>query len=173
MRLGAKHQNQFQIVHADFSGGLNTSTSVDGIVENQLARATNVEVDHAMGKLKTVAGTIDVLKFENFIGAAYDEINRKLLLFDKDKKVYAFNLKTNEISDALGTLSGELYPICASWEDGLLIATGGKLQYFNGENLLATRKLGWRIATTNRAEFSLRRAIRTAAIRLLKWRANL
>lgn len=136
MRLGVKHQNQFQIVHADFSGGLNTSTSVDGIAENQLARATNVEVDHATGKLKTVAGTIDVLSFENLFGAAYDEINRKLLLFNKDKKVYAFDLKTNEVSDALGTLSGELYPICASWEDGILIATGGKLQYFNGENLL-------------------------------------
>ena len=44
MKLGFKHENQFQIVHADFSGGLNTSTSVDGILENQLARATNLEV---------------------------------------------------------------------------------------------------------------------------------
>ena len=59
MRLGVKHQNQFQIVHADFSGGLNTSTSSDGIAENQLARAVNVEVDHATGKLRTVAGTIE------------------------------------------------------------------------------------------------------------------
>ena len=136
MRLGVKHQNQFQIVHADFSGGLNTSTSVDGIAENQLARATNVEVDHATGKLKTVAGTIDVLKFENLLGAAYDDINRKLLLFDADKKVYAFDFKANTTSDELGTLSGELYPICTSWEDGLLIASGGKLQYFNGAELV-------------------------------------
>lgn len=77
-----------------------------------------------------------MLKFEKIIGAAYDEINQKLLLFDKDKKVYVFNLKTNEISNALGTLSGELYPICTSWENGLLIATGGKLQYFNEAALL-------------------------------------
>ena len=136
MRLGVKHQNQFQIVHADFSGGLNTSTSVDGIAENQLARATNVEVDHATGKLKTVAGTIDVLKVENLFGAAYDEINQKFLLVDKAKLVYVFDHKTNALSNAIGVLSGTLYPICTSWEDGLLIASGGKLQYFNGENLL-------------------------------------
>lgn len=136
MRLGVKHQNQFQIVHADFSGGLNTSTSVDGIAENQLARATNVEVDHATGKLKTVAGTIDVLKVENLFGAAYDEINQKFLLVDKAKLVYVFDHKTNALSNAIGVLSGTLYPICTSWEDGLLIASGGKLQYFNGIELI-------------------------------------
>lgn len=136
MRLGVKHQNQFQIVHADFSGGLNTSTSVDGIAENQLARATNVEVDHATGKLKTVAGTIDVLKVENLFGAAYDEINKKFLLVDKAKLVYVFDHKTNALSNAIGVLSGTLYPICTSWEDGLLIASGGKLQYFNGIELI-------------------------------------
>lgn len=136
MRLGVKHENQFQIVHADFSGGLNTSASVDGIADNQLARATNVEVDHATGKLKTVAGTVDVLEFPNLFAAAYDEINRKILLVDEDKKIYAFDPETNTLSSSLGILSGDLYPICASWESGILIASGGKLQYFNGTQLI-------------------------------------
>ena len=136
MKRGVKHENQFQIVHADFSGGLNTSASVDGIADNQLARAVNVEVDHATGKLKTVAGTVDVLDFPNLFAAAYDEINRKILLVDEDKRVYAYDLDTNTISNALGILSGNLYPICASWEDGLLIASGGALQYFNGTQLI-------------------------------------
>ena len=136
MRLGVKHENQFQIVHADFSGGLNTSTSVDGIAENQLARTINLEVDHATGKLKTVAGTIDLLKFENLFAAMYDEISRKLLLVNKDKKIFAFDLETNILGEELGTLSEDLYPICTSWEDGLLIASGGKHQYFNEENLI-------------------------------------
>ena len=136
MKRGVKHENQFQIVHADFSGGLNTSASVDGIADNQLARAVNVEVDHATGKLKTVAGTVDVLDFPNLFAAAYDEINRKILLVDEDKRVYAYDLDANTISNALGILSGDLYPICASWEDGLLLASNGKLQYFNGTQLI-------------------------------------
>ncbi len=136
MRLGVKHQNQKPIIRADFSGGLNTSTNVDGISENQLSVAVNVEVDHATGRLRTVAGTVDILRFENIFAALYDEINKKLLIVRTDKKVFALDIVTLKISELLGTLSGELYPFPASWENGLLIASGGKLQYFNGEELL-------------------------------------
>lgn len=134
MRLGVKHQNQQPIVRADFSGGLNTTANVDGIKENQLAVAINVEVDHATGRLKTVAGTTDILQFDNIFAAMYDEINHVLLLVKDDKTVYAVNSQLG-ISESLGTLSGNLYPKTASWEDGLLIASGSKLQYFNGAEL--------------------------------------
>ena len=133
MRLGAKHENQIQIVYADFSGGLNTSTSVDGISENQLAQTVNLEVDHATGKLKSVSGTSDLLQFPNIFAAMYDAINQRLLLIDADKVVWC---ATSAGWITIGTLSGELYPITASWEDGLLIASGGKLQYFNGNALV-------------------------------------
>lgn len=135
MRLGTKHQNPFQVVRYDFSGGLNTSVSVDGIAENQLAIASNVEVDHATGKLRTVAGTRVLRNIENLFAAMYDAINKVLLLVKTDKTVYLFNPETKEISGVLGILSGDLYPISASWEDGLLIASGGKLQYYNGKTL--------------------------------------
>ena len=135
MRLGTKHQNQFQIVFADFSGGLNTSESMDGIAENQLAIAANVEVDQTSGKLKTVAGTRILRKVEALWAAMYDDINKVLLLVKEDKKVYALDLVNDILSDELGALSGDLYPITTSWEDGLLIASGGKLQYYNGETL--------------------------------------
>ena len=133
MKLGVKHQNQQTLVRANFSGGLNTSANVDGIAENQLSVAVNVEVDHATGRLKTVAGTTDILFLDNIFAAMYDEINATALIVTTDKTVYATDFSTVKI---LGSLSGNLYPISASWEDGLLIATGGKLQYFNGENLV-------------------------------------
>ena len=133
MQLTTKHQNQQTLVRADFSGGLNTSANVDGIAENQLSVAVNVEVDHATGRLKTVAGTTDILFLENIFAAMYDEINKTLLLVTADKTVYATDLNTVR---TLGRLNGNLYPISASWEDGLLIASGDKLQYFNGESLL-------------------------------------
>ena len=135
MKLSTKHgEAQTTVVRADFSGGLNTTANVDGIAENQLSLALNVEVDHATGRLRTVAGTTDVLKFADIFAAAYDEINRKLLLVTQDRKVFAVS-EDETISDALGTLSGNLYPISTSWEDGLLLASGGKLQYFNGTTL--------------------------------------
>lgn len=133
MQLGVKHQKQQTIIRADFSGGLNTSSNVEGIAENQLSVAVNVEVDHATGRLKTVAGTSDVMLFENIFAAMYDEINGKLLLVTTDKTVYATDLSS---TTTLGRLSGSLYPVCTAWEDGLLIASGDKLQYFNGTNLL-------------------------------------
>ena len=135
MKLSTKHTNQQQIVRADFSGGLNTSSTTDSIAENQLANAVNVEIDSATGRLKTVAGTIDLLAFPNIFAAVYDEINRKLLLVTGDKKIYAADLVEGEISDELGELSGDLYPTSTRWEDGVLIAAGGKLQYFNGTEL--------------------------------------
>ena len=167
MRLGVKHANQQPIVRADFSGGLNTTANVDGIAENQLAVAVNVEVDHSTGRLKTVAGTTNLFftPFENVTAALYDEINRRLLIVTADRKVYLVTLSAKiyhnreliyegdprlwadfeiparaevEIDPAftlLGTLSGGLYPVATPWEDGLLIASGSKLQYFNGTAL--------------------------------------
>lgn len=133
MRLGVKHQNQQPIVRADFSGGLNTSTNVDGIAENQLSVAVNVETDTATGKLKTVAGTEDLLYFPNIFAAMYDEINKALLLVASDRTVWFVN---GLITTTVGYLSGILYPVCATWESGILIASGGQLQYFNGVNLI-------------------------------------
>lgn len=72
MKLGVKHANQTPIVRADFSGGLNTSSTTDSIAENQLANAVNVEIDSANGRLKTVAGTVDVLNFADIFATAYD-----------------------------------------------------------------------------------------------------
>lgn len=134
MRLGVKHQNQQAVAFEDFSGGLNTSTSASGISKNQLSAAVNVEVDHATGRLKTVAGTTDILSFGKIFAAAYDTINDLLLLVKENKKVYTVDSARN-VRGSFGKLSGDLYPICTSWEDGLLIASGGKLQYFNGATL--------------------------------------
>ena len=136
MRLGAKHQNQREVVFSNFAGGLNTSSNLDGLAENQLADALNVEVDTANGRLKTVAGTVDLLDFENIFAGIYDEINDRLLLIKDDKSVYEVNLNTNKVIGKVGTLSGDMYPISTRWENGVLLASGGKLQYFNGTELV-------------------------------------
>ena len=135
MILSAKHQNQQPLTLIDFSGGLNTSSTLDDVASNQLSYAVNVEIDSASGRLKTVAGTRDILNFENIFAAVYDEINEVLLIVDTDRKVYVIDFAGDEDGAAIGTLSGDLYPVAAPWEDGVLLASGGKLQYYDGKIL--------------------------------------
>ena len=130
MKIFNKHQkpDPVVIVREDFSGGLNLTFNADGIAENQLIVAENVEAERNTGRLKTVAGTVDVLNsnFEIF-AALYDGINKIILLVYTDKSVRIFNPKLGTFSNSIGTLNGNLYPVAENWEDGILIASGGKL----------------------------------------------
>ena len=135
MKLYGKHgEQQTVIAKADFTGGLNTSAQVDGIAENQLADVLNMEIEVATGKLQTVAGTVDILESENIFAAMYDSVNEVVMLVKNDRQVYFTDFEGN-FSYSLGTLTGNLYPKYAQWEDGIIISSGGKLQYFNGEEL--------------------------------------
>jgi len=133
--LSTKHARQQQLSMVDFSGGLNTTTSMAGLEQNQLYDVLNMELDSVTNRLKTVAGTVDVLSIANktIVAGAWDGINKKFILVDDAKKVYVSDL--TGITE-LGSLTGTLYPICANWESGLLIASGGKLQYYNGSALV-------------------------------------
>lgn len=137
MILSSKHGERQQVkILADFSGGLNTASSVEEIAENQLAEIVNMEIDAATGKLKTVAGTIDILQSENIFAAMYDSINFLILLVKNDKKIFLADFAGNISSVEIGKLSGNLYPKYCAWESGILIASGGALQYFNGADLI-------------------------------------
>lgn len=138
MILGVKHSTQQVTVKADFTGGLNTSASAEGIAENQLSQCVNMEIEKTSGRLKTVGGTEDVFNAEGWeiAAAMYDVINGVVLLVDTEKGVRVLNPETWEAGESIGTLTGNLAPKYASWEDGILIASGGKLQYYNGSGLV-------------------------------------
>ncbi len=137
MKLSTKHGEQQQtVIRADFTGGLNTSMAVEDVAENQLARVLNMEVDHTNGKLRTVSGTRDILSTPDIFAAIYDLINGVMLIVKDDRQIYLADFDGNIGANSLGRLSGELYPKYFPWGDGCLIASGGKLQYFNGANLL-------------------------------------
>lgn len=139
MRLATKHANQQNLMLSDFTGGLNTSCQEEMIADNELADVLNMEIDSNSRLLKTVQGTktVYVLK-ENedgeteyeFKSAAFDIINNALILFTDDGRIFA----TTNFEDVkqVGTLTGTGDVITAMWEDGLLIASGGKLQYVKG-----------------------------------------
>lgn len=131
MRPSTKHQNQQTVMLADFTGGLNTSVSDEMINQTEMSRLVNLEISKS-GKLRTVQGTRDLtedlseLLESDIKAAAWDDINDVLLLFCKDGKAYA--LDDNRVYH-IGTLTGEEEPITVNWEDGILVASGGHLQY--------------------------------------------
>ena len=139
LRLASKHANQQIVSRADFSGGLNTSSAIEMIADNELADCVNMDVDQATRLLKTVSGTETIYKPGYTIAhAIFDKINNVFLLVDTDRKVYRSDLKSS--SQALGTLNGKLIPKYTEWEDGVLIAAGGSLQYYNGTDLTTIEK---------------------------------
>lgn len=137
MRLASKHgENHQSIIKGDFTGGLNTSMSAEDIAENQLADVLNMEVDHNSAKLRTVAGTIDILQTPKICAAIHDLINGVILVVKTDRQIYLADFDGHISRNSIGKLTGRLYPKYAAWENGVLIASGGQLQYFNGSRLV-------------------------------------
>lgn len=131
MRPSTKHQNQKPKMLADFSGGLNTAVSDEMIAENQMSFLVNLEVDSG-GKLRTVRGTEEILDVRQFItsdikAAAWDDINKVLLLFCQDGNTYA--MYDDATFEHIGVLNGDEEVSTVNWEDGVLVASGGYLQY--------------------------------------------
>lgn len=129
MRLANKHANVQNIRYSDFSGGLNTTDAVENIADNELSQAVNVEI--YKGQLKTVAGNKAVYKDTSVTldGIIYDSIEDKILLVDTSHKIY---LLDDDKLTSKGTLTGAAEVQYAAWEDGVIIASGGKLQYYHG-----------------------------------------
>lgn len=142
MRIGCKHSNQQTIRYADFSGGLNTSVAQEMIAANELAVCENMDVDTSTGLLKVVDGNERILTppagttFQRLI---YDIINKTFLVVCDNHKLYKADLTAKTITE-IGTLTGTAYPVYASWESGVLIASGGLLQYYNGSALTTLDK---------------------------------
>ena len=132
MRISSEHANQQTVRFSDFSGGLNTTDAPESIAENELSRSINVEIYN--GQLKTVAGDRAVYKSSDisFNNIIYDAIESKMLLTDIDRNVY---LLEDGTLTSKGTLTGKSEVQYAAWEDGVLIASGGKLQYYHGGTL--------------------------------------
>lgn len=140
MRLGDKHRTTRHVVISDFSGGLNTAAAQEMLKENELWRCENMDVDHNSGLLRVVDGNERVLSAPEgttYRALLYDRVNDGYLAVDAKGAVYRPSLTSEkpELGASIGMLTGKEFPVSAPWEDGLLIASGGQLQYFNGKEL--------------------------------------
>lgn len=144
MRRSTKHANQQSVEFKDFSGGLNTTNAIEVIQPNELNRCVNFEL---MGNLlRTVSGTRPIYTTDtlHFTDITYDIINDLLLVCTVEyndagtvtgRKLYTIKTDGTELTER-GSITGTIQPGFASWENGVLIASGAKLQYWNGENLI-------------------------------------
>lgn len=141
MRLSNKHANAQIVSYSDFSGGLNTSNAAEMIQPNELAKCINLEADKSTGLLRTVAGTNPVYINENmtFDYLMYDSIGDNILLTDSDRNIYKLVVAAENKSvwdlEKAGTLEGTGDVSYVAWEDGIVIAGGGRLQYFHNDTL--------------------------------------
>ena len=140
MRIGCAHNGQQTIERHDFLGGINSSAAVEMIADNQMSVCENLEPDQSTGLLKTVDGAEAVFQttFDIYSGS-YDKVNNKHVIFSSEvnggsvsHNVYVTDLTTIE---KVGTLSGPYRPVTCLWDKGILIASGGHLQYLAGTSL--------------------------------------
>lgn len=143
MRLSNKHANVQAVDYMDFTGGLNIAKAIETIEFNELGRCINLELNG--NQLQTVSGTAVLLTDEtiHFTDCTYDTINSLIVLcgieYDENEVMtgrYVYTVKTDGTDlTKRGTLTGDITPGFAVWESGVLIASGGKLQYWNGTTL--------------------------------------
>ena len=147
MNLSSKHQQNI-VSYGDFTGGLNTTTVPDMIADNQMADCVNMEFNRTTGALQTCCGTATVFQCPDNITIDklfYDEVNNVFLFTDKNtKSVYKsclVDMSGTHIYDRekVGSLSGNKSPTAVMWDNGLIIASGGRLQYWNGTELTTIR----------------------------------
>ena len=143
MNLSSKHQQNI-VTYGDFTGGLNTTTVPDMIADNQMAECVNMEFNITTGALQTCCGTALVFQAPENITIDrlfYDVINNVFLFTDKNTKfVYKsclVDVNGTSIYDRekVGVLTGDRTPTAVMWDNGLIIASGGRLQYWNGTTL--------------------------------------
>lgn len=142
MRLSSKSEGDRVIRRGDFHGGLNTITVPEMIADNQLAECVNMDFNKSTGALQTSSGSITIFKTPanvKLTDCFYDKINNIFIVVDSNRNIYKTHL-IDMVGDGtdfvrIGSLNGDKKPMAVMWEHGLLIASGGKLQYWTGLEL--------------------------------------
>ena len=134
----ARRINCRTIDFADLSGGINVSKLPDVIADNEMQVCNNFlygvdsKILQKKGGLSSPFATYpsDILK------TYYDFGSNRHLVFLKSGSVYA---STNfGTADFIGVLAGSSRPMCCKFDSKVWVASGGHLQYFDGNASMVT-----------------------------------
>lgn len=129
-----------QLINAnftDYTGGINVSVAPQLLAENEYQQIQNFEYDYS--RLRTRAGISPALSdYPSEITAVYwDKVTNTYLVCLADSSVYEEDLAG--LHNLVGTLTGEKGVSFCKFDNKVFIASGGKLQYYDGaEHTLAT-----------------------------------
>jgi hypothetical protein len=132
-RSSSKHSNQTRIPLPSFPLGLDWSNSPESIPDGALVEAENCEYKYSNSRLKTAAGVDIEYTGAGTIGTGYYDNLHSLHLFNIGTTLYS----TPDFSEAteIGTLTGSNNPVYHEYNGVILIATGAKLQKWDGLTL--------------------------------------
>lgn len=131
MKLSNRHSNVQTVAFSDFSGGLNTSLVPELIAQNELSKAVNVEL--YKGQLRVISGTMPICLAEGLTltDLIYDAIGCALLVASQKNRIL-YRVDHGKLT-SIGELNLDGSHIAyTAWEDGVMLACGGQLQYYHG-----------------------------------------
>ena len=136
----AKKVGKTQRIHTvtlvDLTGGMNIAKSPEFLKENECVNLENLEFDIEGDKLRTRRGIGTPLHtFEAPVTHIYNDYEMNdFFVFLKNKKIYRYEFGKTPV--LIGTLNGSAErPSCTKFGGNVLIASGGKLQKYNYQNL--------------------------------------
>ena len=136
----AKKVGKTQRIHTvtlvDLTGGMNIAKSPEFLKENECVNLENFEFDIEGDKLRTRRGLGSPLHtFDSPVTHIYNDYEMNdFFIFLKNKKIYRYEFGKKPIM--IGTLNGSAErPSCTKFGGNLLIASGGKLQKYDYQNL--------------------------------------
>jgi len=134
MRIGSKHSGVKVIQFTDFSGGINYAVPPEALANNECVTLLNWEYDFSSGVLKTRDGLKKISSLTDEINQLFYAKNLQILLASAGNKLYKYN--NDGTFTEIGNLSGSEIPVFAEWSNKVLIASGGKLQSYDGSDLI-------------------------------------
>ena len=133
--ISNKHKNAQRIFYPSFDGGLNLSVPPESLARNELKEAVNVEFSPTTGAMTVRGGLVWSGSFGGEIDSVATMPGRRGFLVRRKGTKKAEYSRWNTLKEVSGELSGYGELSVVAWDDGYLVASGGKLQRLNDRGI--------------------------------------
>lgn len=135
MRLASKHDNEKLLQLNRFDGGLQYNVNIEGLADNELYQADNFEFNPITASLSTVCGARKYIATGLDISNIWFDFIHGEILISSNGVLYSTPYLKAKAVKTIGTLSGSNPPVFATFGGCVYVASGGKLQKYDGSTL--------------------------------------
>ena len=140
MRLSSKHENESLIQLSKFDGGLQYNVNIEGLEINELYQADNFEFNPETASLSTVSGATKYTDTGLDINNIWFNYIHNEILIGSEGKLYKVKIADVRPVTLIGSLTGTMPPVFTTFRGNVYIASGGKLQSYDGASLTTITK---------------------------------